>query len=434
MNNIDLTKIKNIYFLGIGGIGVSAIARMFKSEGKDVSGIDASDSVIIEGLRKEGIEVLIGSNSSSVPPGTDLAVYTRALEVADAHILEEVKSTGVQVMSYPEVLNKVSSDKYTIAVSGMHGKTTTTAMCSHIWSDLGKSPTTIVGSIMKETGSNYLHGESEYFIVEADEYRRSFLHLSPKILIITNIEEDHLDYYKDLEDIKDAFHVLAQKVPKDGYIICDNEDEIVASVIKDTQATVVDYKKYMTDIPTLLTKGEFNRKNAACAVAAAVCCGMDKEEAFKSIATFRGTWRRFEYIGETEKGAKVYDDYAHHPTEIKSTLNMIKEEFPDKKVYIAFHPHLYSRTKLLFEGFAESLTDPFFEVVLLPIYPAREEFDPSITSEMLAEEIEKKGGNARVIDTFSEIEAYFASILGPNDILVTMGAGESNKIAYNLAK
>lgn len=431
---MNFDEVKKVYFLGIGGIGVSAIARMLRFQGKDVSGIDTSDSVVIEGLRKEGIKVKIGPNSSNVPEGTDLVVYTRALEVADAHILEEVRNSGVHVMSYPEVLNKVSSDKYTVAVSGMHGKTTTTAMCSHIWSDLGKSPTTIVGSVMKETGSNYLHGESEYFIVEADEYRRSFHHISPKILIITNIEEDHLDYYKDLEDIKDAFSVLVQKVPEDGYIICDKEDEIVASVIKGAVVNVVDYKKYITDITKLLIPGVFNKANAACAVAAAVCCGMDKEEACKSIATFPGTWRRFEYIGETEKGAKIYDDYAHHPTEIKSTLNMIKEEFSDKKVHIAFHPHLYSRTKLLFEGFTESFADPFFEVVLLPIYPAREEFDPSITSEMLAQEINKKGGKAKVIDTFSEIEAYFTSILGPNDILVTMGAGESNKIAYNLAK
>jgi len=237
---MNFDQVKKVYFLGIGGIGVSAIARMFKSQGKDVSGIDASDSVIIEGLRKEGIEVIIGPNSSEIPESTDLVVYTRALEVADAHILEEVKKSDVITMSYPEVLNKISSDKYTIAVSGMHGKTTTTAMCSHIFSDLGKSPTTIVGSIMKVTGSNYLHGESEYFIVEADEYRRSFHNLNPKILIITNIEKDHLDYYKDLNDIKDAFSVLAKKVPKDGYIICDTENEIVCAVVKDTVATIVD--------------------------------------------------------------------------------------------------------------------------------------------------------------------------------------------------
>ncbi len=432
--NLDLSKIKKVYFLGIGGIGVSAIARMMKSEGKDVSGRDPSDSQVIEALRKEGIEIEIGPNSSTVPEGSELVVYTRALEVADAHILEEVKAQNIPILSYPQVLKIISENKFTIAISGMHGKTTTTSMCSHVFSGLKLDPTTIVGSIMKDTGSNYLHGDSQYFIVEADEYRRSFLNLSPKVLVITNIEEDHLDYYKDIADIKSAFRELAEKVPPTGAIICDPSNPYVRDVIEGLGAMIVDYTTYEDKVPALLVPGKYNRSNASCILAVVDFLRLPVHEAGVALQSFAGTWRRFEYIGKTESGALVYDDYAHHPSEINAVLGMVEEEFPTKKVFVVFHPHLYSRTKLLFRDFVNSLARKDVEVLLPPIYPAREEHDPTISSEMLAEEIVKLGGNARAYSSFEEIAQYLSQKLTSDDLLLTLGAGESNNLAYKLAR
>ncbi len=430
---INLKKIKKVYILGIGGIGVSAIARMMKAEGKEVSGLDAGESEIVEALRKEGISVAVGPNSSDVPVGTELVVHTRALEVADAHILEEVKAKGIPLLSYPQVLKMISEDKYTIAISGMHGKTTTTAMVSHMMKRCGLHPTTIVGSIMKDVGSNFLAGDSDYFIVEADEYRRSFLNLSPKVLVITNIDEDHLDYYKDIDDIKDAFHELAMKVLADGVIICNPDAPYVKDVIEGVQTEVVNYAHNLADIPSLLVPGAYNRENAACAFAVGRHLGLHRKEIEDALMSFAGTWRRFEYIGKSSVGALIYDDYGHHPTEIEAVLSTAREAFGPKKIYVVFHPHLYSRTKLLLHDFARSLAREGMEVLIPPIYPAREAHDPSISSEILATEIQKEGGIAKTFKDFAEIEAYLTSILKESDVLLTLGAGESNKVAYTLA-
>ncbi len=432
--HIDLSTIKKVYFLGIGGIGVSAIARMMKSEGKDVSGRDPSDSQVIEALRREGIEVSIGPNSSVVPAGTELVVHTRALEIADAHILDEVRAQGVPLLSYPQVLKIISLNMYTIAVSGMHGKTTTTAMISHMMKLCGLNPTTIVGSIMKDTGSNFLAGTSQYFVVEADEYRRSFHNLSPRVLVITNIDEDHLDYYKDIEDIKDAFRTLVARVPADGLIICNPDAPYVSEVIEGAVAPIINYAHNLADVPSLLTPGEHNRQNAACAFALGRHLELHRKEIEDSLASFAGTWRRFEYIGKSATGALVYDDYGHHPTEIEATLSTARSEFGDRKIYVVFHPHLYSRTKLLLHDFAWSLAREGMEILLPPIYPAREAHDPSISSEILAAEIEKIGGTAKVYADFSQIEAYLTGILVSTDVVITLGAGESNKVAYSLVK
>lgn len=431
---IDLKKINNVHFLGIGGIGVSAIARMMKGERKRVTGIDPSQSEVTDALVREGVDVSIEPNSSVIPPGTELVVYTRALEVADAHILDEVRAQGVPVLSYPEVLHIISSHKYTIAVSGTHGKTTTTAMIGEMLLDAGKDPTIVVGSMMAKTGTNFVAGASDYFVVEADEYRRSFLNLEPRVLVITNIEADHLDYYRDLDDVKDAFRSLALKVPLNGAIVCDASDPVVRDVVVGAGATVIDYRPFMDAVPVLGTPGEHNRKNAACALAIAAYLGIDQTSVNASLSAFRGTWRRFEYIGETEKGALVYDDYAHHPTEVRATLQAAKKLFPEKRIIVLFHPHLYSRTKLLFEDFAAAFAESGVMLMLLPIYPAREAFDPSISSDMLAERVVSLGGSAVSYPDFASAEANVREMAGSDDVIITMGAGEANKIAYSLGK
>ena len=242
MKNIDLSKIKKAHFVGIGGIGVSAIARMMLAEGKIVSGSDVSDSSIIAELGKLGAKFFLGHSAENISSDVDLIVYTPAV-AADNPELKKAVDLGMPTFSYPEMLGLISKNKHTIAVSGAHGKTTTTAMIAKIIIDAGKDPTVIVGSLLKDQGSNFVAGKSEYFVVEACEYKKSFLNLNPKIIVITNIDNDHLDYYGNLENIKKAFGEFAAKLPEDGYLICDSSDKNLKEIIKSVKSEIIDYTK-----------------------------------------------------------------------------------------------------------------------------------------------------------------------------------------------
>ena len=305
MKNIDLSKVKKAHFTGIGGIGVSAIARMMLAEGKIVSGSDVSDSAIIDELRKLGAKIFLGHNADNVAEDVDLLVYTPAL-TADNPELKKAVELGVPTFSYPEMLGLISKNKYTIAVSGAHGKTTTTAMIAKILIDAGLDPTVIVGSLLKDQGSNFVAGKSEYFVVEACEYKKSFLTLNPKIIVITNIDNDHLDYYGNLENIKKAFGEFAAKLPEEGYLVCDQNDENLKDIIKEVKFKIIDYTKIkINNNFSLKIPGWHNIKNAQAAVAVAKILGVDFKKAENSLESFEGTWRRFEFKGETKNGVLV---------------------------------------------------------------------------------------------------------------------------------
>ena len=229
----DLHDVKKPFLLGIGGIGISAIARMFLAEGKEVFGSDSSDSEIIAELRKVGAKIEIGQSVDLVPRGVDLIIYTVAIEVAEPKLIHTLKKGNVPVRSYPEILNIISKDKFTIAVSGTHGKTTTTAMIAQIMIDAEMDPTVIVGSLLKDSKSNFVAGKSKYLVVEACEYRKSFLNINPTVAVITNIDNDHLDYYKDVGDIARAFGEFVSLIPKNGVVVADLKDENVKIAIKD---------------------------------------------------------------------------------------------------------------------------------------------------------------------------------------------------------
>jgi UDP-N-acetylmuramate--alanine ligase len=430
----DLTKIKKVFFIGIGGIGVSAIARMMKLEGKVVSGQDINDSPVIEELRKNDIEIFIGQGIDFIPKDTDLIVYSRAVEVYDPEFFETLKSLNIEMLSYPQILGLVSENKYTIAISGSHGKTTTTAMIAHMLLESGKDPTVVVGSLLQGKKTNFIAGKSEYFVVEADEYKRAFLNLSPKILVITNIDLDHLDYYKDIEDIKDAFRSLVVKVPSDGIIICDPDAPHVGDVIKDANAKIVDYKKYIKN-RNLKTPGEHNQKNAGCAGAVGEYLDISEDQIDQTLETFLGTWRRFEYKGSTPSGAIVYDDYAHHPSEVRASLSAFREKFGnEKKIIVLFQPHLFSRTKALWNEFVGCF-DEADEIYLLPIFQAREHPDPSVTSEKLSQELVLRGKKSKSFSSFDEAQKEISNMnLNDDCILVTMGAGEAYKIGEALVE
>ena len=429
MKNVDLSKIKKAHFTGVGGIGVSAIARMMLAEGKIVSGSDTSDSAIIDELRKLGAKIFIGHSADNVANDVDLLVYTLAV-TADNPELKKAVELGVPTFSYPEMLGLISKNKYTIAVSGAHGKTTTTAMTAKILINAGKDPTVIVGSLLKDQGSNFVAGKSEYFVVEACEYKKSFLNLNPKIIVIANIDNDPLDYYGNLENIKKAFGEFAAKLPEDGYLVCDPNDENLKDIIKNTNGKIIDYTKVKNNF-NLKIPGEHNIKNAQVAVAVAEILGVDFKKAKNYLESFEGTWRRFEYKGETKNGVLVYDDYGHHPTEIKATLKGARELYPKNKIIAVFQPHLYSRTKNHLAEFGKSFKDADL-VAVSPIYAAREKNDSSINSEMLAEEIKKNNKTAICFNSFSEIENYIIANADKNSIVITMGAGDVYKISTNL--
>jgi UDP-N-acetylmuramate--alanine ligase len=418
---VDLTKIKKIFFIGIGGIGISALAKMALAQGMKVSGVNDEESPkTLNSLREAGAKIFFRCPTPENPgvehllkelPEADLYVYSDAWIYRGPEILEKAKNTGKPVLSYFEALGIFAEEYKVIAIAGTHGKTTTTAMVAEILTEAGLDPTVIVGSFVKKFGSNFRAGKSEYLVVEADEYNRHFLNFNPFISVVTNIEADHLDYYKDLVDIQNAFDKF----------------------ISQSKNKVLDYSKYLGKVPKLSIPGIHNKMNAAAALAVADVLNVKEEVARKSLSEFTGTWRRLEKRGETKEGTIIYDDYAHHPTEIKASIEALRELYPEhgegqKKITILFQPHLYSRTKALFDDFAKSFKG-VDKVLILPIYFAREDKDESISSEKLANAITKTGENAEAFSSFELAENYVKGLnLGSKDVFVTMGAGEAYKV------
>ena len=418
---------QKVHFIGIGGIGMSALAQYFKDQDVVVTGSDREESPVTELLEKKGMRIVIGQKAENVPTGADMAVYSDAVP-EDNLERARARELGIPQLSYFEMLGGVSKGKKTIAVAGTHGKTTTTGMLAKILGDAGASPTAVVGSIVKDFGSNYLHGDSDIFVVEACEYRDHLLELSPHVLVITNLEWDHTDYFPSLEALQDTFRKAIDKVPAEGIIVTDPNNRNIAPLLRQGyagQAHIIDYTKepaYELRLP-----GEFNQNNARAAAAAAraVLPTIPDATIADSLASFLGTWRRFEYKGKTANGADVYDDYAHHPTAVKETLKALRAK-TNGKIIVAFHPHLYSRTRDLLNEFATSFRDAD-KAFIAPIYAAREVDDGTISSEILAERIRATGIDATALD-LDVIEKKLADA-EKGDTVITMGAGDIYKVA-----
>jgi len=424
---------RKIHFVGIGGIGMSALAQLFQQQGIEVTGSDAVESPVTDLLQKRGIAVHIGHEVGLVHSELDLLVYSDAIPKSNVERVE-ARRLGILERSYFEALGEATKQGTSIVVAGTHGKTSTTAMLAKALIDVGKDPTVVAGSILSEYGSNFVAGRSDLYVVEGCEYRRHFLHLHPDILIITNIELDHTDYYKDLADIQHAFCELTEHVPSDGVLVTDTDAPNMQVILSHTQITQVPYQ--MATIPPLNVPGAFNVQNAQAAKTAAYALDPDLCEADidASLASFSGTWRRFEYKGVTKQGAIVYDDYAHHPTAVQGTLNMVRKEFSDKKVVVVFHPHLYSRTRDFMDDFADALACADI-VLIAPIYAAREQPIDGVTSMVLAERIIARGTPARAFGSLVEIQEYLEKqgILQEGTVLLTMGAGDVYKLSDDLA-
>jgi UDP-N-acetylmuramate--alanine ligase len=426
-----MEQFNRVHFVGIGGIGMSGLARLFLHEGKEVSGSDGKETPLTQALAQEGASVVYDQVAENIVSEINLVVYTEAMP-HDHPELEAARRQGIKTVNYFEALGMVANEYYLIAVAGTHGKTTTTAMLIDIFEEASFDPSAIVGSLRSKTHSNYRAGKSKYFIVEACEYRRDFLTLDPDVLVITNIEHEHVDYYKDLESVQQAFREFALKVPEDGAIITNITDSAITPVLAGLSCTIMDYRQSLDLSLKLRQPGLHNRLNAAAASSAARFAGIEKGVINEALENFAGTARRFEYKGDCNN-APVYDDYAHHPTEIAASIAGARELYPDKKLTIVFQPHTYSRTQELFDDFVKVLAKAD-RAILVPIYAARKEEGYTKTSEDIVASLQSEGIAAEHFMTQEAAAlAILESVTGDDAVLV-MGAGDVSRVATLLTK
>ena len=454
MPNIDiLTKYKNIHMIGIGGVSMSGIAAILKNFGFHVTGSDANDSDSIKLLKDKGIKVTVGHNLEDISKA-DVVVYSAAIKQDDPEMLQ-AKKLNIETIERADFLGILTRCfKDTICISGTHGKTTTTSMVSLCFIEALKDPSIQVGAFLKSINGNYKVGNSEHFIIEACEYVESFLKFSPKAEIILDIDNDHLDYFKTFDNIKNAFIKYVKLLPDNGLLIVNGDDKNCLDLCQYTNAKKVTYgidntkanfvaKNIVFDndgFPEfdvyyndeffmnlkLSVPGIHNVLNALACTAISTEYGISKKDIQDALIKFTGAHRRFEFKGKINNNVSVYDDYAHHPTEIKATYNSLKNKKYNKS-WAIFQPHTYSRTKLLLDDFAEALQD-FDNVIILDIYAARETNTYNISSKDLADKITSLGKKALYMSDFDNCVKYIKDNVQKDDIVITIGAGTVTKI------
>lgn len=458
MYKIDFQKPIHIHFIGIGGISMSGLAEILLEEGFTVSGSDSKESPLTKKLEQLGATIFYGQKASNIIDGIDCVVYTAAIHRENAELIEAV-AKKIPMLTRAELLGQLMKNyKTPIAVSGTHGKTTTTSMLSHILLAGEKDPTISVGGILQAIGGNIRVGHSETFITEACEYTNSFLNFFPKIGIILNIEEDHLDFFKDLEDIRHSFHQFAALIPTDGTLIINNDIKNYEEICEGLDCRIVtcgsslssDYSSENVRFDEkglasfdLIKRGEtvcriqlsvpgyHNVSNALTCIAAAELLEIPMKTIKQGLLAFTGTDRRFEYKGMMN-GVTIIDDYAHHPTEILATLKAAKN-YPHKELWCVFQPHTYTRTKAFFHEFAEVLSHTD-HLVLADIFAARETDTLGVSSKDLAAEVARLGTDAHYFSSFEEIEMFLKEHCVSGDLLITMGAGDVVNIGEDLLK
>ena len=458
MYKIDFKKPLHIHFMGIGGISMSGLAEILLKEHFTISGSDVKPSALTEHLTNLGATISFPQKAENIIPGIDVVVYTAAIH-EDNPEFAEAKKQNLPMLSRAELLGQLMKNYATpIAISGTHGKTTTTSMLSHILLEAETDPTISVGGILNAIGGNIRVGNSGIFVTEACEYTNSFLNFYPNISVILNVEEDHMDFFKDIDDIRSSFHSFANLLPEDGSLIINKNIENISSITDGLCCNVITYSETQDadytaknisfdelgnasfdlikhgayiDRITLSVAGNHNVSNALSTIAVADLLNIPLESIKKGILSFTGTVRRFQYKGE-RNGFTIIDDYAHHPTEIRATLTSARN-YPHKDIWCIFQPHTYTRTKAFFHEFAEalSLAD---HVILADIYAARETDTLGMTSEALAEELKKLGADAYYLPSFEAIENFVLEKVIHGDLLITMGAGDVVNIGENLLK
>ena len=456
MFEIDFKKPIHVYFVGIGGISMSGLAEILLSEGFQVSGSDMKQSPLCDKLSSLGASIYYGQSVSHIDESVDLVVFTAAIHEDNPEYIR-MKELGIPSLTRAELLGQLMRNyKLPIAISGTHGKTTTTSMVAEVLLASDTDPTLSIGGILKSIQGNIRIGKSSYFVTEACEYTNSFLSFFPKVGIILNVEEDHMDFFKDIHEIVESFHKFASLLPEDGCLILNDEIEHKEAIMKDLNCKILrygfteDWDYYATDITydelgrgiyTLVRKnapsikvelgvpGRHNISNSLAAFALSDLLELAEEKTTSALKQFVGTERRFEYKGHLGD-ITIIDDYAHHPTEITATLTAAAN-FPHKRLWCIFQPHTYTRTKAFLKEFAVALSAAD-KIILAPIYAARETDTLGISSVTLKEEIEKLGKECLHFDTFDEIENYLLENSINGDLLITMGAGDIVKVGENL--
>ncbi len=458
MYQLDFNHPIHIHFIGIGGISMSGLAEILLEKGFTVSGSDAKASSLTELLSQKGARIYYGQKAENLSTDIDVVVYTSAIHPDNPEFVA-MQKMGLPSLSRAQLLGQMMKNyELPIAISGTHGKTTTTSMVSEILLAADTDPTLSIGGILKTIGGNIRIGHDGCFVTEACEYTNSFLSFFPKISIILNIEEDHLDFFKDIHDIRNSFHQFARLLPSDGTLIINGEIPEINTVLEGLTCKVITYgsceaydywpeqicynetgcasfllkrKDGFSQQITLGVPGEHNIYNALAAIALADLLSLDFSAVSTALSHFHGTDRRFEYKG-TMNGTVIIDDYAHHPTEITATLNAASN-YPHKRLWCIFQPHTFTRTKAFMKEFATALSLADY-VVLADIYPARETDNLGISSETLQKEIEALGKTCYYFPSFAEIEEFILKNCTPGDLLITMGAGDVVNIGENLLK
>ena len=454
MPNIDnIKKYKNIHMIGIGGVSMSGIADILKNWGFTVTGSDLSNSESVQNLLENNIKVTIGHNLEDVA-NSDVVIYSAAIKQDDPEMVE-ARRLNIPTIERADFLGDLTRCyKDTICISGTHGKTTTTSMISLCFLEAQKDPSIQVGAFLNALNGNYRVGKSEHFIIEACEYVESFLKFSPKAEIILNIDNDHLDYFKNLDNIKKAFAKYVKLLPDDGLLILNGDDDNCKELPSLTKAKTITYginnkntNFFATNITfdddgfpefdvyhnnnlfgkfKLSVPGIHNILNALSCIALCTEYDISKEDIKKALIKFTGAHRRFEFKGKINNIASVYDDYAHHPTEIFATAKSLSHKNFNKS-WVVFQPHTYSRTKNLLEDFAKVLLN-FDNIIILDIYAARETNTYGITSKDLVDKIHEFGKEAKYIPDFNECADYIKNNVEENDIVITLGAGTVTQI------
>ena len=457
MYQIDFNKPCRVHFIGIGGISMSGLAEILLEEGFTVSGSDMKDSDLCRHLQEAGARVTIGQAAENIED-PDVVVFTAAIH-PDNPEFAAARDRGIPMLSRAELLGELMKNYgEAINVAGTHGKTTTTSMISEILLQAGKDPTITVGGMLPSIGGNIRVGGSDYFVAEACEYTNSFLSFFPTVSVILNVEADHLDFFKDIDDIRHSFREFILRLPQDerGLLVFNGdirEPEYFLSGLGcrvltfghgencDYRAEDISYDEFARPSYTLMEKGqdrgrislgvtgEHNVYNSLSAIAVARSFGMEIPEIAAALKAYKGTERRFEYKGKVH-GFTIIDDYAHHPQEIEATLRTAAM-YPHKKLWVAFQPHTYSRTKALLPEFAKALSGAD-SVILADIYAAREKNTVGITSADLAEKIAETGTDVHYLPDFESIRKFILDHVEEGDLLITMGAGNIVDIGNQL--
>lgn len=408
-----------LHCVGIGGIGISALARYYQAKGWGVSGSDIADSKLIQDLANLGMKVHVGTDASYLPEDTDKVVYSVAVG-SDNPELIKAKELGIPTLTYAQALGEVSKEHFTLAVTGSHGKSTTTSLLALMMVEAGLDPTVIVGTQLAEfDGTNFRKGESKYLIIEADDYDKSFLNYQPQVTVVTNVDEEHLDTYKNMEGVVGGFHEYLKQLPDSSTAILNRQDPYTKEIEKDLKCKIVYFNNPEDEFDwPLQVFGDFNQLNAEAAWTVASQVGVSREKAEAAVSKYKGVWRRMEELIPQDESIEgvFYSDYGHHPTEVRATLDALKQKYPDKRLSIIFQPHQARRLTELFDKFTQAFGSAD-QVILLPVYKVagREDAGGKTSSDLAAAMGDR-------VEEARDVEEALAKITGA--VVVFMGAGD----------